>query len=242
MFKKIFLFAFFFLLTLSPATLRAKEILVDDFSTSISPSGTPVSWKEVHFPRIKNHTQYKVIGGGNRYLRAYSMASASGLYKKVDIDLKEFPLLKWRWRVENIVETGEAGKKEADDFAARLYVTFSFDKENASFINRVKRAALNAVYGDEAPGEAIVYIWANKLPAGDSIKNPYAEESIMLAVKSGPAGVGRWFDEERNVYKDYKKLFGREPTSVKAIFIMTDTDNTGERSTAYYDDIRFSED
>ena len=242
MFKKLIILLVFSLLILSPLGSRAEDILIDDFSAPTASSGVPVGWKELHFPSVKKHTKYKVIGDGNRYLRAYSTASASAIYQKVDIDINDFPILKWRWKVDNILEKGFAGKKTADDFPARLYVAFSFSKEKVSFMKRIKRGALKAIYGDEAPGEAITYIWANKLPVGDSAINPYAEESIMLAVKSGQRGVGRWFNEERNVYEDYKKLFGREPAGViKAIFIMTDTDNTGERATAYYDDIRFSE-
>lgn len=33
-------------------------------------------------------------------------------------------------------------------------------------------------------------------------------------------------------------LFGEEPPLAGGIAIMTDTDNTGESATAYYDDIR----
>ena len=246
MFKKTFFLVFFFLFILSPAWLRAEEepeeVLIEDFSTPTASDGIPVGWKEVTFPTVRRHTQYKVIGGGNGYLRAYSTDSASAIYKKIDMDLEKYPILKWRWKVENILKKGNAGEKDGDDFSARVYVAFSLGKEKTSLTKFVKRGLLKAFYGDDAPGEAITYIWANKLPAGESVKNPYAEESVMLAVKSGPAGVGRWFSEERNVYEDYKKLFGREPTNVKAIFIMTDTDNTGERSTAFYDDISFSQD
>jgi hypothetical protein len=45
--------------------------------------------------------------------------------------------------------------------------------------------------------------------------------------------------EERNVYEDYKKAFGEEPSMISGVAIMTDTDNTGESATAYYGDIVF---
>ncbi|HBO83813.1 MAG TPA: hypothetical protein DD641_02285 [Deltaproteobacteria bacterium] len=41
----------------------------------------------------------------------------------------------------------------------------------------------------------------------------------------------------REIYEDYKKLFGKEPTRIIGIAIMTDTDNTGGSAVAYYDDI-----
>jgi len=42
-----------------------------------------------------------------------------------------------------------------------------------------------------------------------------------------------WRQEERNIYEDYRKYFGEEPPKVGAIAIMTDTDNTGEKATAW---------
>ncbi len=60
----------------------------------------------------------------------------------------------------------------------------------------------------------------------------------MIAVESGEKNVGKWVSEERNVFEDYKKLFGGEPPEAGGIAIMTDTDNTGESATAWYGPIR----
>jgi len=51
--------------------------------------------------------------------------------------------------------------------------------------------------------------------------------------------VGLWVNEERNIYEDYKRAFGEEPPLMNGLAIMTDTDNTKERATAYYGDIQF---
>jgi hypothetical protein len=44
--------------------------------------------------------------------------------------------------------------------------------------------------------------------------------------------------EERNIYEDYKKAFGRKPGAVGAIALMTDTDNTLSVAEAFYKDIK----
>lgn len=59
----------------------------------------------------------------------------------------------------------------------------------------------------------------------------------MVVVESGNENVGKWVEEQRNVYEDFKMLFGEEPPTIGGIAIMTDTDNTGESAIAYYDDI-----
>ena len=56
----------------------------------------------------------------------------------------------------------------------------------------------------------------------------------MIVVESGTALVGRWVDEERDLYADYRRLFAVEPPPIEGIAVMTDTDDTGERAVAYY--------
>ena len=62
----------------------------------------------------------------------------------------------------------------------------------------------------------------------------------MIVVESGAASVGRWVDERRDVFADYRSAFATEPPLVSGVAIMTDSDDTGESATAYYADIRFT--
>ena len=56
---------------------------------------------------------------------------------------------------------------------------------------------------------------------------------------SGPAELGRWIDERRDVLADYRTLFGEDPPMISGVAIMTDTDGTGESALAWYGDISF---
>jgi len=40
---------------------------------------------------------------------------------------------------------------------------------------------------------------------------------------------------------DYQNIFGEKPEKIDAIAIMTDTDNSGKSTSAWYGDIRFTE-
>jgi hypothetical protein len=125
-----------------------------------------------------------------------------------------------------------------DDYAARIYVTFEYDPETTPFVERLKYKVAGLIYG-KLPANAINYIWANRLPKGEHIVNPFTEKAIMVAVESGAGLAGEWVEEKRNVYEDYKSFFGTAPPRVVGIAIMTDSDNTGQRAMAYYDDIVF---
>jgi hypothetical protein len=71
------------------------------------------------------------------------------------------------------------------------------------------------------------------------IANPYTDRVMMFVVEGGDAKLQQWVTERRNVYEDYKKAFGEEPTTISGVAIMTDTDNTNESAVAWYGDITF---
>ncbi len=208
--------AFPILLALSfPPTLMAAEMLMNDYRKGLS-SG----WEEKSF---KGSTRYEITQeDGQPCIQATSQATASALYYRIEYDPKEYPILAWRWKVKNVIEKGNAFKKEGDDYAARVYVVFP-----SALFWRTR---------------AINYLWANKLPLGQATPNPFTANAMMVAVQSGPAHVGQWKHERRNVLEDYRKFFGEDPSKVGAVAIMTDTDNTGEAAVAWYGPIRILSD
>ena len=217
------------------------SLIIDTFSDGPDASGLPKGWKPLHFRKIARHTQYTVEQEGeNKFLKAVSQSSASGIYKELDLDLKAYPILSWRWRVENIIQKGDEQSKEGDDYSARLYVTFQYEPDQASLWEKTKYETYRLLYGEYPPAGSLNYIWANKLAKGAAVDSPYTEKSKMVAVESGSDGLGQWWSEQQNVYEDFKQLFGQEPPPLVAIAVMTDTDNTGESATAYYDDIVFT--
>jgi hypothetical protein len=88
--------------------------------------------------------------------------------------------------------------------------------------------------------KAINYIWANKLAKGKSAPNAYVSNAMMVAVESGEDMAGQWLAEERDLFADYRHLFGTDPPEAGAIAIMTDTDNTGGSADAWYGEISLS--
>ncbi len=185
--------------------------MIDDFEAGIAKQWEPKAFK--------GQTQYDVVRDmDNHVLRAASDASATGLIYEVAYDPEEYPIISWRWKVENIIEKGDATTREGDDYSARVYVIFP--------------------HWFKPMTRSINYIWANKLEKGSYVPNRYYSRAVMIAVQSGPEHLGEWMTERRDIYEDYTMVFGKEPPKVGAIAIMTDTDNTGERAVAYYDDIR----
>lgn len=220
----------------------AADYAVDYFSAGTESNGIPRGWEEARFHSSPRHTNYTVEREGNNwFLKADSKKSASSLYKNVSLDLRDYPILSWRWKVDNTVKVkkGSEKTKAGDDYAARVYVTFERKQKDISLMEMIERSLVKAVYGKELPGEAIEYVWANELGKGETFPNPDTNKAVMVVVESGQDKAGAWVVKKRNVYEDYKRLFGAEPPKINYVAIMTDTDDSGEEAVAYYDDIYF---
>lgn len=199
-------------------------------------------WEPLEFPDIDRHTHYQLVADDEQgqVVEAVAEDSASGLIARVSLEPGDALILRWHWKVDDILEAGDARRKAGDDYAARIYVAFEFEPDKAGWFERAKRKTVSALFGEELPGRALNYIWANRLPRDEMIANPYTDDTMMIAVSSGRQRSGQWVTVERDVVADYREAFGDEPPELVGVAIMTDTDNTGENARAWYGDITLS--
>ncbi|MDX1320382.1 MAG: DUF3047 domain-containing protein, partial [Oceanospirillum sp.] len=147
--------------------------------------------------------------------------TASGLFYETEIDLNKTPYLSWRWKVTGLPELQDERIKKGDDFAARVYIVVN---DGWTFLST----------------KAISYVWSSQSPAGEEWPNPFAGSSAMMVSVRQQAAGDVWYTEKRNLKADLKRLFGKEIETVKAVAIMTDTDNSGSTAEAFYGDLVFS--
>jgi hypothetical protein len=197
-------------------------------------------WQPLEFRKIERRTRYALVRDGDAVvLRADADASASGVVHRLDGPAAARPMLSWRWKIADVVGAGDPRRKDGDDYAARVYVTFRYDPSRVSAVERAKYALAKQLDGEYPPHAGLTYVWDARLPPGTVLPNAYTDRVRMIVVRSGAAEAGRWVAETRNVLEDYRRAFGEEPPPVSGIAVMTDTDQTGGRATAWYGDIRF---
>lgn len=214
---------------------------VGDFSAGAPEQVTPKGWERLTFGKIDVETEYDLVRAPDDstvVLQAVSNSGASGLIRRQRIDPEAYPVLRWRWRVSNVLDKGNARTKDGDDYAARLYVTFD---HRLGLGGRLKRRALKAIGYDDIPPRALNYVWASTVEAGQTFPSAYTDWVMMMPLQSGPERTGEWVVEERNIVEDYRRAFDEDPPAITGVAIMTDTDNTGEAATAYYGDITFAQ-
>jgi hypothetical protein len=229
------------LLALAPTHAHA-ELVVGGFS-AMPPDGTFADgWKPLVFKKIENRTTYRLARDDDAtVVEAVARASASGLVREIEIDPVKYPILAWRWKIANVLHKSDVRSKSGDDYAARLYITFAYDRERVGITERARFEAAKFFYGQYPPIGAINYIWDSKTTAGTIVPNAYTSRARMVVVESGDARAGQWVTVERNVLEDYRRAFGGSPPKISGVAIMTDTDNTGESARAWYGDVVFRE-
>ncbi len=192
----------------------------------------PEGWEPLTFERVEQATRYEAAEGA---LRAESRCSASALVRSLeDGALARTPLLRWRWRVEQPMPAHDERTKGGDDFAARVYVLFRFDPQQASLWERARHRLGRTLLDREPPGRAVSYVWSSREPAGTSWASPYTSSARLISMGRGP--LTGWRPEQVDPRADYRRLFGSEPTEAVAVALMTDTDDTCSHAVAWFDD------
>ncbi len=168
-------------------------------------------------------TQYQLVKeGNNTVLKATSNSAASGLTRKIEVDLSKTPFLNWSWRIDNKLAALNEQTKAGDDYAARIYVVV----DGGLLVWNSK--ALN-------------YVWSSHSPRGKEWGNAYLPNNAkMMAVRGSQDKAGGWVREKRNVAADFQRLFGTRILAIDGVALMTDTDNGKGQASAAYGDIYFS--
>ncbi len=154
---------------------------------------------------------------GNKFLRADSRGNSVQIGYEKKWALKDYPILRWRWRAQIFPEGSDERKKSGNDNILAVYV----------------------VFGGWPVPRSIKYVWSDTLPAGTKIDSPHSGKTKIIVVRSGRSAAGKWITEERNVLTDYRSVFGdgEADPEARGIALLTDSDNTKTRAVGDYDDI-----
>lgn len=178
------------------------------------PASFPGQWK-IRGDETDARVVYQIAEeGGNHFLHARAEKQDVQIGLSHVFQPKEFPLLRWRWRVDQLPSGGNERAAKTNDSAAAVYVIFD---------NRIMP-------------RAIKYVWSATLPVGMHVDSPVYWRAKVVVLQSGSSGLGEWRQETVNFYQDYKDLFGAEPGEVQGIAVLTDADATASVAEADYDD------
>lgn len=180
------------------------------------------------------------LSEGQPAVRLHSRGALTFLEKRVDIDLREFPVVSWRWKVENILEGVDERDPAGDDHPIRIFFVFAPDTTQQSLWFRLMRFLyLDRFHGHPMGGRFTEYLWSSHLQAGEILPDPGKPWQKLMVIEGGREQLGRWLSYRRNLYENFKQVYGEEPRRLVFIGIINDTDASGLEAVSYIADLRF---
>ena len=215
MFK--FLFKLILIAGFFQTTLYAEEVKVFEF--------TDKELSELTVRKVRgadNKTAYSVGSNENgNYLKAIADNAASGLGKEIKIDLNKTPFINITWKIEKDIPGIDETAKKGHDFAARVFV--------------IKKTGATAL-----SNRAINYVFSSNQDIGSNSRSPYTKKSIDNVLATTKTNLNEWVTVKANVKEDFKKFHNLDVNELDGIAIMSDTDNSKQKSITYYQNIYFS--
>jgi len=206
------------------APVRAADpnvLVVEDWASQPDgKTGIPEGWKGQSWGSPKYDFQI-VVDNGKKVIHLKSDGDSSAIAKEVKVDAKAWPIVQWTWKAVKLPKGGDARKSATDDEAAQVYVAFP----------RFPSAVRSRI---------ISYIWDTTAPVGSVFKSEKTGLVTYIVVRSGPADLGKWLTESRNVLEDYKKIYGEAPTEeIGGVSLLIDSNDTRSSAESYFGEILF---
>ena len=197
-----------------------------------------LGWEEIVFDDFAPNRWTGIPNG----VRVRSDRSVSIIFRPVAVDLPKTPVLRWRWRTSAPPVPTDLTRTKGEDRAIALYVAFPYEPERAGFWESLKRTAVVALRGKDAPGRVLTYVWGGDKPRG-TLQHRDGREGLdairILRTSSDPAQV--WMTEQVDVAADFHSVFGWDAPNPTHIGIVSDSDDTGRAIDASIADIVFGE-
>ena len=209
------------LLVAAPAWASDVIVVEDWADTPVGHKGVPPGWNKQSWGRPA-YDFTVTEDGRQRVLQLKSAGDSSNINKDIrgKVKLAETPVLEWSWKVTALPKGADARKGETDDEAGQIYVAWP----------RTPEALRSRIIG---------YIWDATAPVGSVIKSEKTGTVHYVVMRSGPAELGKWITERRDVREDYKRIYGEEPEDPGAVSIGIDSDDVKGTAESYMGRIQF---
>ena len=212
MFKKVLPIIIFFIL--NQHSFAVETVTIFEF--------TDEEMKTLQVRKVKGKTTYTFGSNENgNYLKAEAKGKASGLGKKVKINLIKTPFINITWKVEKDLSGIIENSKKGHDYAARVFV--------------VKKTGVTPL-----SNKAINYVFSSNNSVGENWPSPYTKKSIDYVLSTTNEHQNEWVTVKANVREHFKNLHDLDVKELNGVAIMTDTDNSKLKAISYYQNIYFS--
>ena len=182
--------------------------------------GVPVAWEMTEFAGSDASVEL-VRTDGRVAVRLRSEHNSFALHRDLVLDVRQYPMLTWTWKVVRLPEGADVREASRNDQAAQVYIVFP------------------RWPAPRTSSDVLGYVWDSRAPVGTTVTHPRASNVRIMVLQSGPERADTWVHERRNVFDDYQALFGRLPPRMGKIALMIDTNDTRSAAEALFGDLAF---
>ena len=157
-----------------------------------------------------------VLDDGRPVLQLATAGEALRIGRAVKVDVTTTPWLVWEWKALVLPDRGDVRDGKRNDQAGRVMLAFEGMK-------------------------GLLYVWDTTAPVGTEARPQELElfQRVLIVVRSGAGELGRWSTERRNVYEDYRRVFGEEPRAIKLVGVESHSNDTRSRTAIRFGPLRF---
>lgn len=130
----------------------------------------------------------------------YSRDNGALLMKDAALPFLPGTKLRWSWKIDLLPSRVAEDRLETHDY---LSIAVEFDN-----------------------GRDLTYYWSAELPVETGYHCPvpgWESRETHVVVRTGPGGLGAWFEEERDLYADYLRHVGDPPADIVRVWLLAVT-------------------
>jgi hypothetical protein len=204
------------------SSAAADRVVIEDWAAGVlGAKGIPTDWTGQTWGQPRY--DFTIVADAERKVLSLKSENERSTITKTlagRVHLHATPILEWQWKVMTLPAGGDSRQRETMDQAAQLYVVWP----------RFPQAVRSRIIG---------YAWDTSAPVGTSLKSLKASTVTYIIVRSGTAELGQWVTERRNLWDDYKMLFGEAPPDPSYISLSIDSNDTHSSAEALIGPILF---
>ena len=137
---------------------------------------------------------------GRHAIGCHTHGDAGILRREARLPLVPGTTLRWSWRVDQLpIDLAE------DTLPSHDYLSIAVEFDD---------------------GQDLTYYWSAALPVGTVYRCPlptWRDKETHVVVRSGQPGLGRWLDEERDLYADYRRILGGPACEVVRVWLIANS-------------------
>jgi Protein of unknown function (DUF3047) len=158
----------------------------------------PQGWRHLWF--LGDSEIYSPVEGNGAAIRCRTLCDAGILQHEVDLPFTKGTRLAWAWKVDRLPSA-----LAEDTLPTHDYLSIAVEFSN---------------------GIDITYYWSAELGTGRGYWCPlptWAKREYHVVARSGTAELGRWIDEDKDLYADYASHIGKPPERIRRVWLIANS-------------------